>query len=63
MPPIDAYFHGKGKKVLANMEDEYGKDKGKRVFYALANKKGEKPDAKAKAGTKSAGRRRALSRM
>ena len=29
----------KGKKILANMEDQYGsKEKGQRVFYAAANK-------------------------
>ena len=28
----------KGKKILANMEDQYGsKDKAQRVFYAAAN--------------------------
>jgi len=54
--PINAYFHGHGEEVLADMKKKYGKDKGERVFYATA-KKGEKPNAK------SAGRRRALSRM
>lgn len=28
-----------GKKVLANMESEYGPEKGKSVFYASINKK------------------------
>ena len=28
----------KGKKVLKNMEKEYGKKKGEQVFYASANK-------------------------
>lgn len=28
----------KGKKILAAMEKEYGKDKGKAVFYASENK-------------------------
>lgn len=27
----------KGKKVLKNLQKEYGKDKGKRVFYAMIN--------------------------
>jgi hypothetical protein len=55
--PIGAYFKGSGEKVMKNMQDEYGAEKGKRVFYATANKKGEKPNAK------SAGRRLALGRM
>lgn len=55
--PIGAYFKGGGEKVMENMKKEYGAEKGERVFYATANKKGEKPNAK------SAGRRRALSRM
>ena len=28
----------KGKKIKASMEAEYGKEKGRRVFYAAANK-------------------------
>lgn len=28
----------KGKKILSNMEDTYGKEKAQRVFYASANK-------------------------
>jgi hypothetical protein len=28
----------KGQEILANMQREYGADKGKRVFYASANK-------------------------
>ena len=28
----------KGKKILAEMQKEYGKDKGKAVFYASENK-------------------------
>ena len=27
----------KGKKILAEMQKEYGKDKGKAVFYASEN--------------------------
>lgn len=27
-----------GNKVLSNMQDEYGEDKGKSVFYASINK-------------------------
>ena len=28
----------KGKKILAEMQKEYGKEKGKAVFYASENK-------------------------
>lgn len=28
----------KGAKIMASMKKEYGKDKGKKVFYASANK-------------------------
>jgi hypothetical protein len=28
----------KGKKIMANMKEEYGDAKGERVFYASANK-------------------------
>ena len=28
----------KGKKIMAAMQSEYGKEKGQRVFYAAANK-------------------------
>jgi hypothetical protein len=37
--PLDKYFKGKGEKVMANMQREYGEEKGKRVFYATANKR------------------------
>lgn len=41
----------KGKKILKAMEKEYGKKKGKEVFYASENKgtiKGVKKSKKAK---------------
>lgn len=41
--PISKYFGGHGSEVLSNMEHEYGAKKGKSVFYATANKRGEKP--------------------
>jgi len=41
--PVSAYFGGHGTEVKKNMEKEYGPEKGERVFYATANKRGEKP--------------------
>ena len=40
--PISAYFKGKGRTVLTAMRKKYGKKKGERVFYAVANKRGMK---------------------
>ena len=31
-------LNAKGRKIKANMEKEYGKQKGDRVFYASENK-------------------------
>jgi len=28
----------KGKKIMSAMQEEYGKERGQRVFYAAANK-------------------------
>lgn len=39
--PLSKYFHGKGKGVMSKMKKQYGDKKGKQVFYATANKKGE----------------------
>lgn len=36
--PISAYYKGSGLKVMESMMSRYGKDKGKQVFYAKANK-------------------------
>lgn len=42
--PINAYFHGAGSDVMANMEKTYGAKKAKSVFYALAAKKKLRPE-------------------
>jgi hypothetical protein len=42
MSPVSKYFKGHGEEVMSNMEKEYGKDEGKRVFYATANKRDKK---------------------
>lgn len=44
--PISAYFGGKGKQVMSDMQDRYGDEKGKSVFYATANKNYQKPKKK-----------------
>lgn len=44
--PVSKYFKGHGEEVMSNMKKEYGDKKGESVFYATANKKGEKPGAK-----------------
>ena len=44
--PLSAYFGGKGKQVMSDMQDEYGDNKGKQVFYATANKQDQKPKKK-----------------
>lgn len=41
--PISKYYGGHGEKVMAAMEKTYGPEKGKKVFYATANKKKQKP--------------------
>lgn len=41
--PQSEYFGGHGKEVMSNMQKQYGEKKGKSVFYATANKKGQKP--------------------
>lgn len=37
--PVEKYFKGKGEKVMDAMKKTYGSKKGKKVFYATANKK------------------------
>ena len=52
--PISRYFKGHGEEVMKNMAKQYGEEKGKRVFYATANARGEKPG---KSKSKSARKR------
>ena len=37
--PLSKYYGGHGTKVMGNMKKQYGKEKGKQVFYATANKR------------------------
>lgn len=46
--PLSEYFKGDGKKILADFVKRYGEVKGKRMFYATANKKGQAPMKKGK---------------
>ena len=41
--PLKEYFKGSGEKVMLEMKSRYGEEKGKRVFYATANKRKMKP--------------------
>lgn len=47
--PIGEYYEGEGRKVMSSMKKQYGEEKGERVFYATANKKGQKPKKRHKA--------------
>ena len=47
--PVSEYYAGHGEEVLRNLIREYGKKKGTQIFYAMANKTGQKPKVKAKA--------------
>jgi hypothetical protein len=37
--PVSEYFKGSGNKVMRSMQERYGEEGGKRVFYATANKR------------------------
>jgi hypothetical protein len=41
--PINSYFDGNGEGVMGKLQQEYGSEKGKRVFYGIVNKKHAKP--------------------
>jgi hypothetical protein len=44
--PVGAYFGGHGESVMADMEKRYP-GKAKEMFYKTANKRNQKPKAKA----------------
>lgn len=46
--PLSEYFKGDGRKVLADFVKRYGEKRGKRLFYATANKRGLAPKRKVK---------------
>ena len=37
--PLSKHYGGSGAKVMANMKEQYGEEKGERVFYATENKR------------------------
>lgn len=39
--PLDEEYGGKGPKVMDKMISQYGAKKGKQVYYATLNKRGE----------------------
>lgn len=41
--PVEAYYQGHGRKVMAQMKRKHGEKAGKRIFYATANKRGQGP--------------------
>ena len=46
MSPLKKYFKGSGEEVMKDMTSRYGAEKGKRVFYATANKRKVAPKRK-----------------
>lgn len=56
--PLAKYFKGKGESVMSDMQNRYGADKGKQVFYATANSRpGMKPASESKPKRKTFGQR------
>lgn len=45
--PISKYFSGHGREVMAEMIKKHGEE-GKRIFYATAQKRGQKPPSENK---------------
>jgi len=43
--PISEYFGGHGSEVMSEMKKKHGKKAGKRIFYATANARDQKPDS------------------
>jgi hypothetical protein len=41
--PTSAYFGGHGLSVKRDLVKRHGKKKGERIFYALANKRKQRP--------------------
>jgi hypothetical protein len=59
MAPVSEYYKGEGNKVMSSMQKRYGKEGGKRVFYATANARGmNRPGKKNKKKGKKRGSKR-----
>lgn len=41
--PLDKYFGGHGRQVMAELKKKHGAKAGERIFYATANKRTQKP--------------------
>ncbi len=52
--PISEYYGGHGREVMHSMKEQYGEEKGKRVFYATANKRKKALARRRKQGKHSA---------
>lgn len=51
--PISRYYKGHGDEVMSSMRKTYGdSEQAKRVFYATAAKRDEKPKKSKKRGSK-----------
>lgn len=44
--PVSKYFHGKGSAVMKDFVKRYGEERGRKMFYAVANKRGLAPKKK-----------------
>jgi hypothetical protein len=53
--PIREYYGGKGEQVMREMKKRYGAEKGERVFYATANKRGLNPSKRKKTASRMGG--------
>jgi hypothetical protein len=51
--PISKYYGGHGAEVMRDMKKRYGAEKGERVFYATANKRGQTPEDNGKRKARS----------
>jgi hypothetical protein len=38
--PLSKYYSGHGEEVMREMQSRYGSERGKRIFYATAAKRG-----------------------
>lgn len=53
--PLSKYFGGHGESVMKSMQKKHGAKKGKQIFYATANKRGQLDTGPSKGRGKSNG--------